>query len=109
MAGNEKPIEFCGDSLDQLRDFPDEARRTAGYELDRVQRGKRPVHYRPMTNVGRGVIEIKIKEASGAYRVFYVASQRDAVYVLHCFQKKSQQTDKRDIELGKQRYRELFQ
>lgn len=61
-----------------------------------------------MWDVGRGVIEIKVRETSGAYRVFYVASQGDAVYVLHCFQKKSQQTDKRDIELGKQRYRELF-
>lgn len=108
MSEEEKPIEFRGDSLDQLRGFPDEAKQTAGYELGRVQQGKMPVHYRPMPDVGRGVIEIKIREASGAYRVFYVASQGDAVYVLHCFQKKSQQTEKRDIELGKQRYRELF-
>ncbi|SDG53947.1 Phage-related protein [Onishia taeanensis] len=108
MSEVDKPIEFRGDSLDQLRSFPDDAKQTAGYELSRVQQGKMPVHYRPMPDVGRGVIEIKVRETSGAYRVFYVASQGDAVYVLHCFQKKSQQTDKRDIELGKQRYRELF-
>ncbi|MBY6230651.1 MULTISPECIES: type II toxin-antitoxin system RelE/ParE family toxin [Halomonas] len=108
MSEEEKPIEFRGDSMDQLRSFPAEAMRTAGYELDRVQKGKMPDHYRPMPDIGRGVIEIKIREASGAYRVFYVASRGDAVYVLHCFQKKSQQTEKRDIELGKQRYRELF-
>ncbi|WP_280564774.1 type II toxin-antitoxin system RelE/ParE family toxin [Chromohalobacter sp. 48-RD10] len=107
MSEEEKPIEFRGDSLDQLRGFPAEAKQTAGYELSRVQQGKMPDHYRPMPDVGRGVIEIKIREASGAYRVFYVASRGDTVYVLHCFQKKSQQTEKRDIELGKQRYREL--
>lgn len=90
----------------QLRGFPAEAKQTAGYELSRVQQGKMPDHYRPMPDVGRGAIEIKIREASGAYRVFYVASRGDTV-CCDCFQKQSQQTEKRDIELGKQRYREL--
>lgn len=104
----EKPIEFCGDSLSQLRGFSEDARRVAGYELGRVQQGKMPDHYRPMPDVGRGVIEIKIRETSGAYRIFYVASRGDAVYVLHCFQKKTTQTEKRDMDLGKQRYSETF-
>ncbi|WP_148253783.1 type II toxin-antitoxin system RelE/ParE family toxin [Aidingimonas lacisalsi] len=63
MPEEEKPIEFRGDSLDRLRDFPTEAKQTAGYELGRVQQGKMPDHYRPMPDVGRGVIEIKIRDA----------------------------------------------
>jgi len=107
MSSHTKPIEFLGDSLDRLRDFPKDAMREAGYQLDRVQSGEMPVHYRPMSSVGRGVVEIKIRDSEGAFRVFYVANRGDAIYVLHCFQKKSQKTDKQDIEIGKQRYSEL--
>jgi phage-related protein len=52
-------------------------------------------------------MEIRIREDDGAFRIFYVANRADAVYVLHCFQKKTQKTSKKDIELGKQRYGEL--
>jgi phage-related protein len=54
------------------------------------------------------VREIRIRDASGAYRVLYIAKQQDAVYVLHCFQKKSQATPKQDIDLAARRYRELM-
>jgi len=107
MARNKKPIEFCGDALARLRDFPADAKREAGYQLDRVQSGDMPIHFRPMPTVGSGVVEIKIRESDGAFRIFYVASRGDAVYVLHCFQKKSQKTDRQDIEVGRQRYSEL--
>jgi len=60
-----------------------------------------------MPSVGPGVMEIRIREHNGAFRVFYVANRGDAVFVLHCFQKKTQQTAKKDIDLGKQRYKEL--
>jgi len=100
MSREKKPLEFLGDALASLRDFPGEARREAGYQLDRT-------HYRPMPSVGRGVVEIKIREDDGAFRVFYVANRSNAIYVLHCFQKKSQKTDKQDIEIGKKRYSEI--
>ena len=61
-----------------------------------------------MTAVGAGVREIRIRDESGAYRVLYVAKLEDAVYVLHCFQKKTQATSKRDADLGTKRYRELL-
>jgi len=61
-----------------------------------------------MGTVGPGVKEIRIRDATGAFRVMYVTKLADAIYVLHCFQKKSQQTSKVDLDLAKERYRDLL-
>jgi phage-related protein len=106
-VARKKPVAFVGDSRDRLRNFPLDAKRAAGYQIDRIQAGGVPNDYRPMPSVGHGVMEIRIHEDNGAFRVFYVANREDAVYVLHCFQKKTQKTARKDIELGKQRYKEL--
>lgn len=103
-----KPVEFRGTSLDDLRNFPEQAKREAGFQLDQVQHGKDPDDWKPMTTVGAGVKEIRIREESGVFRVLYVAKLRLAIYVLHCFQKKTPKTDPRDIELASKRYRELM-
>lgn len=103
-----KPIEFRGDSLDCLREFPTGARREAGFQLDRVQHGLSPFDWKPMPSVGAGIREIRIRDSAGAFRVIYVAKFDDAVYVLHCFQKKTQATSRRDLELSEKRYRELL-
>ena len=103
-----KPVEFRGSALDDLRAFPQAARREAGYQLDRVQHGREPDDWKPMNTVGRGVREIRIRDAAGAFRVLYVAKLDDAVYVLHCFQKKTQKTSKADLNLAAQRYRDLL-
>lgn len=99
-----KPIEFLGDSLRSLREFPDDAKRDVGYQLDRVQHGLQPDDFKPMPTIGKGVEEIRVRDDSGAYRIIYTARLADAVYVLHAFQKKTQATSKRDIELAKQRF-----
>jgi phage-related protein len=104
-----KPVEFRGSALDDLRAFPAAARREAGYQLDQVQRGREPDDWKPMNTVGRGVREIRIRDAAGAFRVLYVAKFDDAVYVLHCFQKKTQKTSKADLNLAAQRYRDLLE
>ena len=103
-----KPVEFRGSALDDLRGFPQAARREAGYQLDQIQRGREPDDWKPMNTVGRGVHEIRIRDAAGAFRVLYVAKFDDAVYVLHCFQKKTQKTSKADVNLAAQRYRDLL-
>jgi len=95
--------------LDDLRAFPSSARQEAGYQLDRVQQGRNPNDYKPMQAVGAGVREIRIRDASGAFRVLYVAKLADTVFVLHCFQKKTQTTNKDDLDLAARRYRELRQ
>ena len=98
-----KSIVFLGSSLDDLRGFPADARRQAGYQLDRVQRGLDPDDWRPMPSIGAGVREIRVRERAGAFRVIYVATFADAVYVLHAFQKKTRQTAKRDLDLAASR------
>ena len=61
-----------------------------------------------MHTVGRGVKEIRIRDETGAFRVLYLAKFADAVYVLHCFQKKTEKTSKSDMEIAAKRYRELL-
>ena len=102
-----KPIAFQGTSLDDLRVFPEGARREAGHQLDRVQRGLEPDDWKPMPSVGPGVREVRVRDEAGAFRVIYTATRPEAVYVLHAFQKKTQATAKRDLDLGKARLREL--
>lgn len=102
-----KPIRFLGDSLRRLRDFPEEARHDAGYQLEKLQRGEQPDDFKPLPVVGKGVDEIRLTEESGAYRVIYLARRAEAVYVLHAFQKKTQATPKSDINTAKRRFAEL--
>ena len=102
-----KPVEFRGSALEDLRTFPLVARREAGFQLDQVQQGGEPDDWKPMPTIGKGVREIRIRDEAGAFRVIYVAKFADAIYVLHCFQKKTEKTSKADIELAETRYREL--
>ena len=101
-----KLLEFVGSSLDDLREFPAEARRAAGFELGFVQRGLDPSDWKPMNDVGAGVREIRI-HVLGEWRVLYVAKFASAVYVLHAFQKKTQKTRREDIELARKRYHQI--
>lgn len=101
-----KPVVFCGSSLKDLREFSVGARRAAGYQLAKVQHGLDPSDWKSMEGIGRGVREIRVRDA-GSFRVMYVARFAEAVYVLHCFKKKTRKTRKRDLELAGQRYRDL--
>ena len=96
-----RPIRFIGSSLKSLRDFPEDVRQHAGFQLDKVQRGLQPDDFKPMPNIGKGVEEIRLGDESGTYRVIYLARMADAVYVLHAFQKKTRATSQRDIDLAK--------
>jgi phage-related protein len=78
-----------------------------GLQLEWVQRGLESEDWKPITSVGAGVREIRIKEASGAFRLIYVAAFAEAVFVLHAFQKKTQRTPLRDLDLATVRYKEL--
>jgi phage-related protein len=103
-----KKIHFLGDSLKCLREFPEDAKQDVGYQLDKVQRGEQPDDFKPMPSIGKGVEEIRIWDESGTYRVVYTARLINVVYVLHAFQKKTQATSKRDIELARKRYVEII-
>ncbi len=101
-----KPLVFVGPSRDDLRVFPAEARRAAGFELGFVQRGLEPSDWKSMKEVGAGVREIRI-HVLGEWRVLYVAKFAKAVFVLHAFQKKTQKTRREDIVLARDRYRQI--
>lgn len=108
----EKPVVWIGSSRKAVRAFPADARAHVGRALYRLQLGRDPVHWRPMPTVGDGVREIRVRSSAeggmATYRVIYVARHPEAVYVLHTFQKKTRKTRKGDLDLARQRYREML-
>ncbi|BAO86927.1 type II toxin-antitoxin system RelE/ParE family toxin [Caballeronia cordobensis] len=104
---NEKEIRWVGSSYDDICEFPSIARREAGFQLGRLQVGLDPEDWKPFNDVGSGVGEIRIRDINGIFRVMYVAKFEEAVYVLHCFEKRTQTTSKRDIEIAAIRYRAI--
>ena len=102
----EKDLLWRGSSYKDLLSFPDEPRRDAGYQLGFVQLGFEPSDWKSMNSIGQGVKEIRI-HVEGEFRVIYIAKYEEAIYILHAFQKKTQKTPKRDIDITKTRFREL--
>jgi len=100
-------VYWLGSSLEDLRSFPEDARRDAGYQLGRVQQGLLPTDWKPMTTVGPGVIEIRV-HTRAEHRVFYVAKFEEAVYVLHAFEKRTRQTPQAEIALAHKRLADLI-
>jgi phage-related protein len=82
------------------------ASQAAGFELRAVQNGLEPSDWKPMQVIGPGAKEIRL-HVLGEWRVIYVAKLREAVYVLHAFQKKTRKASQHDIDLGRQRYKRI--
>jgi phage-related protein len=101
-----KALKFIGSSLDDLKQFPLEARRAIGFELDAVQRGLEPSDWKVINIIGSGAYEIRV-HVRGEWRVIYVAKYSEAIYVLHAFQKKTQKTRKEDLDMARRRYQQL--
>jgi phage-related protein len=102
-----KPVVFFADTLKVIREFPDAARAETGFQLSKLQRGGQPNDFKPMPTIGKGVEELRIWDANGTFRVVYTARLGEAVYILHAFQKKTEKTAGRDIDLAKARFLEL--
>ena len=103
----DKPLSWCGASFEDIRGFPADARRDAGYQLRRVQQGLLPTDWKPMTSVGTGVLELRV-QTQLEHRVFYVAKFEEALYVLHAFEKRTRQTPHREIALAQKRLADLI-
>ena len=103
----EKPLIWLGSSLADVRAFPADARRVAGFQLRRTQQGLQPNDWKTMGTVGSGVEEIRI-HTSLEHRVLYVARFAEGVYVLHAFEKRTAKTSKRDLAVAKDRFRLLL-
>lgn len=97
-----------GRSKADLKSFPAAVVDDMGHQLFRVQCGFDPDDWKPMNGIGAGVKEIRVRDASGIFRTVYLATRREAIYVLHCFQKKTQQTARHDIDLARKRLGEIL-
>ena len=102
-----KAVIWMGSSKEDLSGFPAEARREAGHQLYKLQRGEDPDDWKPLTSVGAGVREVRIRDETGAFRVIYLDARPEGIYVLHCFQKKTQQTRRGDLKLAQARYKAM--
>jgi phage-related protein len=103
----DKTLLWVGSSRADLREFPAEARRIAGFQLRRVQQGLEPNDWKSMPTIGSGVHEIRIHTGL-EHRIFYVAMFQEAVYVLHAFEKRSQKTSQRDLDLARNRLKAVL-
>ena len=104
---SDKPIIWLGPSRDDVKGFPADGRRVVGFQLRRVQKGLDPNDWKPMSAIGPGVREIRIGTGI-EHRVFYVAKFPEAVYVLHAFEKRSRKTPKRELQIARDRFRDLL-
>ncbi|AJZ59883.1 type II toxin-antitoxin system RelE/ParE family toxin [Paraburkholderia fungorum] len=104
----EKEIRWMGSSYHDLLTFPEEPRRRAGFQLGKIQAGLDPDDWKPFDSIGAGTREIRIREADGIYRVMYVTKFVEALYVLHCFQKKTQKLPPQDRKIAETRYRAII-
>jgi phage-related protein len=103
-----KPVIWMGSSKADLKAFPAAVIDDMGHQLFLVQCGLEPDDWKPMTTVGTGVREIRVKDVAGIFRTVYLATRAEAVYVLHCFQKKTQRTAQRDVELAQRRLQDIL-
>ena len=103
----DKATWWLGSSRDDIRAFPEDARRLAGFQLRRVQQGLEPNDWKPMATIGPGVQEIRI-HTTREHRVVYIAKFVEAVYVVHAFEKRSRKTPKPDLDLARQRLQQLL-
>jgi phage-related protein len=104
-----KRVEFAGNSLAALRDFPEAIRKEIGVQLHKLQLGLSPTDWRPMPAIGSGVREIRVRDSEGAFRVIYISALADVVYVLHAFQKKTQKTASKDLNIAALRLQRLLE
>ncbi len=102
-----KDIEFLGDSLEVIRNFNKETKRDIGLQLDYIQNGLEPDDWKPMASIGLGVKEIRVRNAFGAFRTVYIIKKRSSIFVLHAFEKKTQKTPKKEIDLAKERFKQI--
>jgi phage-related protein len=98
-----KSVVWLGTSKADLKAFPATAMDDMGHQLFQVQCGLDPDDWKPMASIGSGVREIRVRDPSGAFRTIYLATRPEAIYVLHCFRKKTPKTARQDIDLARQR------
>lgn len=99
-----------GDSRDVLREWPKNIRGDFGTALDAIQDGEKPrIPTRPMQSIAPSVFELKDADEKKWYRLVYLARVKDVIYVLHCFTKDTAKTEKHDLAIAEQRWKQVQQ
>ena len=104
---SERPVVWLGTSLRDIRQLNPLRREAVGRLIRRLQEGTEPSDWKPLTAVGKGVIELRC-HVDGEQRAIVVARFSEAVYVLHVFEKKSRKTAARDLDVARGRYKDLM-
>jgi len=103
MPHEDAKIAWEGDSLERVKSFPKAIRQELGLDIRRLQQGKLPYDSRPMQSIGKGVFELRQRDATGWYRLVYLSRIGDTIYMLHGFTKKSAKTSRKDIAIARNR------
>ncbi len=108
-----KPLYWVGSSKRDLRSLPGAVQDVFGYALYLAQAGRKHADAKPLRGFGSsGVLEVVEEWAKSTYRAVYTVCFKDAVFVLHVFQKKSTHgiaTPKTDMDLIRERLRAAVQ
>lgn len=102
------PLVFQGDSIRALRGFPAGVKHDLGYALYRLQLGQIRTDRKPVRTVGPGVYELREEDAKTWYRILYVR-RAETIHVLHCFEKRSNTIEQKDIETAKSRLKRVLE
>ena len=102
------PVVFQGGSRQALQEFPDSVKGDLGYALERVQRGQTPPDRKLVRELGAGVYELREEDARAWYRILYVR-RGDVIQVLHCFEKRSNAIEQKDIEAARARLKRVLE
>ncbi len=105
-----KEVIWHTKALEELRKFPGGIKQNLGYLIHRLQMGDKLTspYSRPIKSVEIGVNELRVKDSTGAYRVFYYLKTQHGIILFHAFKKKTQKTPKKEIEIGKKNLKELL-
>lgn len=109
MGTKIKAAEFLGDSRARLCAFPEKAQAALGYSLHLIQIGEEPSNWKPMTDIGDAVYELREQADKRAFRLAYIARFEEAIYVLHVFEKKTAKTAPKDKAVIEQRFKALVE
>lgn len=100
-------VAWEGDSLEVVKTFPASVRQELGLDIRRLQQGTMPHDSRPMKSIGKGVFELRQRDANGWYRLIYLARVGDTLYMLHGFMKKSAKTSRNDLAIAASRLKDV--
>lgn len=103
-------VIWNSNALNVVKSFPEEVKKSLGYLIYKLQLGKMlsAPHSKSMSSINKGCYELRVKDGDGVYRAFYYLKVEGKILIFHAFQKKTQKTPRKEIELGRRNLKEMF-